>query len=302
MEKIKSASLMTAIKTPYKPDGDVDLDSYDFLVEAQIKNGVQGLIVCGTTGEGHLMDWEEHLMLIAHSVNKFGDRLAIVGNTGSNNTREAIKGTKYGFAFGMNAALQINPYYGKTSDAGLREHFKRVLDLGPSIIYNVPGRTGQDLQPELIEELAQHPNLIGVKECAGNERMVHYESKGIACWSGNDDQCFEGRHLHGSHGVISVISNLMPGLMRRLMDSDDPKLNDRLQPLMSWLFHVPSPNALNTALSMTGATHPVFPLPHSPVDLEARKEVVELLQEFSPEDWVGSGLELMDDNQFVLTA
>jgi 4-hydroxy-tetrahydrodipicolinate synthase len=221
MEKIKSASLMTAIKTPYKLDGDVDLESYDFLVEAQIKNGVQGLIVCGTTGEGHLMDWEEHLMLIAHSVNKFGDRLAIVGNTGSNNTREAIKGTRYGFAFGMDAALQINPYYGKTSDAGLREHFKRVLDLGPSIIYNVPGRTGQDLQPELIEELAQHPNLIGVKECAGIERMAHYESKGIACWSGNDDQCFEGRHRHGSHGVISVISNLMPGLMRRLMDTDN---------------------------------------------------------------------------------
>jgi 4-hydroxy-tetrahydrodipicolinate synthase len=302
MEKIKSASLMTAIKTPYKLDGDVDLEYYDFLVEEQIKNGVQGLIVCGTTGEGHLMDWEEHLMLIAHSVNKFGDRLAIVGNTGSNNTREAIKGTRYGFAFGMDAALQINPYYGKTSNAGLREHFKRVLDLGPSIIYNVPGRTGQDLQPELIEELAQHPNLIGVKECAGNKRMAHYESKGIACWSGNDDQCFEGRHRHGSHGVISVISNLMPGLMRRLMDTDDPKLNDRLQPLMSWLFHVPSPNALNTVLSMTGATQPVFRLPYSPVDLEARKEVVELLQEFSPEDWVGSGLELMDDNQFVLTA
>ena len=293
---------MTAIKTPYKLDGDVDLESYDFLVEAQIKNGVQGLIVCGTTGEGHLMDWEEHLMLIAHSVNQFGDRLSIVGNTGSNNTHEAIKGTKYGFAFGMDAALQINPYYGKTSDAGLREHFKRVLDLGPSIIYNVPGRTGQDLHPEIVEELAEHPNLIGVKECAGNERMAKYESKGIPCWSGNDDQCFEGRHRHGSHGVISVISNLLPGLMRRLMDTDDPELNARLQPLMSWLFHVPSPNALNTVLSMTGAIKPVFRLPYSPVDLEARQQVIDLLLSFSPEEWVGSGLELMEDKQFILTA
>ena len=88
---------------------------------------------------------------------------------------------------------------------------------------------------EFSSELAQHPNLIGVKECAGNERMSHYESKGIACWSGNDDQCFEGRHRHGSHGVISVISNLMPGLMRQLMDNDDPELNVRLQPLMDWL-------------------------------------------------------------------
>ena len=99
-----------------------------------------------------------------------------------------------------------------------------------------------------------------------------------------------------------MISNLMPGLLRRLMDKDGPKLNDRLQPLMSWLFHVPSPNALNTVLSMTGATEPVFRLPYSPVDLEARKEVVEILQEFSPEDWIGSGLELMEDEQFILSA
>ena len=91
---------MTAIKTPYKGDGNIDLETYDWLVEEQIKNGVEGIVVCGTTGEGHLMDWEEHLMLIAHSVNKFGKELLIIGNTGSNNTREAIKGTRYGFAFG----------------------------------------------------------------------------------------------------------------------------------------------------------------------------------------------------------
>jgi 4-hydroxy-tetrahydrodipicolinate synthase len=87
-----------------------------------------------------------------------------------------------------------------------------------------------------------------------------------------------------------------------LMDTDDLALNARLQPLMAWLFHVPSPNALNTVLSMTGAVQPVFRLPYSPVDLEARKEVVELLQKFSPEDWVGSGLELLEDEQFILCA
>ena len=300
MVKIKAASLLTAIKTPYKPDGDIDLESYDRLVEAQIKHGVEGLIVCGTTGEGHLMDWEEHLMLIAHSVNKFGNQLVIVGNTGSNNTREALKGTKYGFAFGMDAALQINPYYGKTSVEGLKEHFKRVLDLGPSIIYNVPGRTGQDLQPDLIEELAEHPNFIGVKECAGNGRIAHYEAEGIACWSGNDDQSFEGRHRHGSHGVISVTSNLLPGLMRQLMDTDNLELNVRLRPLMAWLFHVPSPNALNTVLSMTGAVQPVFRLPYSPVNRQTRQQVIDLLQAFKPKELVGSGLELLEDEQFIL--
>ena len=300
MQRIHSASLMTAIKTPYTADGELDLDTFDQLAEAQIAAGVEGLIIAGTTGEGHLMDWEEELMLIAHAAHRFGDRLLIVGNTGSNNTREAVRATRFGFSVGMHAALQINPYYGKTSDRGLREHFQRLLDLGPAIIYNVPARTGQDLQPALIEDLAQHSNLLGVKECAGNERMGHYESKGIACWSGNDDQCFEGRHRHGAHGVISVIANVVPGLMRKLMDTDDPALNERLQPLMAWLFHVPSPNALNTLLAMTGAVQPVFRLPYAPVDKAAREQALALLSELDKSDWVGNKLNVMDDSDFML--
>jgi len=300
MQRIHSASLMTAIKTPYTSDGELDLDTFDQLAEAQIAAGVEGLIIAGTTGEGHLMDWEEELMLIAHAAHRFGDRLLIVGNTGSNNTREAVRATRFGFSVGMHAALQINPYYGKTSDRGLREHFQRLLGLGPAIIYNVPARTGQDLQPALIEDLAQHSNLLGVKECAGNERMGHYESKGIACWSGNDDQCFEGRHRHGAHGVISVIANVVPGLMRKLMDTDNPALNERLQPLMAWLFHVPSPNALNTLLAMTGAVQPVFRLPYAPVDKAAREQALALLSELDESDWVGNKLNVMDDSDFTL--
>ncbi|WP_273050594.1 dihydrodipicolinate synthase family protein, partial [Pseudoalteromonas sp.] len=165
LEQIKQASLITAIKTPYLANGEIDLVKYDELVEIQIAADVDGIVVGGTTGEGQLMNWEEHLMLIAHSANKYGDKLVIVGNTGSNNTREAIKATKYGFASGMDAALQINPYYGRTSIAGVKEHFKRVLDIGPAFIYNVAGRTGQDLTPDIIEPLAKHEYFIGVKEC-----------------------------------------------------------------------------------------------------------------------------------------
>ena len=131
--------------------------------------------------------------------------------------------------------------------------------------------------------------------------MGYYESKGIACWSGNDDQCFEGRHRHQSHGVISVIANLLPGLIRKLMDEDDPQLNERLQPMMSWLFHVPSPNALNTAMAMTGAAPPVFRLPYAPLDSEARQQGFDLLQAFTVEERVGSTLKLMDDSDFELS-
>ncbi len=300
MERILSSRLMTAIKTPYLPNGEIDLDAYDRLAEAQIQAGVEGFVVAGTTGEGHLMDWEEELMLIAHTVDRFGDRVVVIGNTGSNNTREAEKATRYGFSVGMHAALQINPYYGKASEPGLRAHFQRLLDLGPAIVYNVPSRTGQDLAPELIEELAQHANFLGVKECAGNDRMAHYEAQGIACWSGNDDQCFEGRHRSQAHGVISVAGNVVPALMRRLMDADDPELNEQLQPLFAWLFQVPSPNGLNTLLSMLGVIQPVFRLPYVPLEASAREEAVQLFDALGTENWVGSSISVMQDKDFVI--
>lgn len=181
VEVLKRTKLITAIKTPYREDGKFDLRAYDSHVSRQIENGVEGLIVGGTTGEsssshccnlliqlcnlaplhmvylvpslyatplcnageGQLMSWDEHVMLIAHTVNSFGSQLQVIGNTGSNSTREALHATEQGFAVGMDAALQINPYYGKTSLDGLMAHFTAVLHEGPTIIYNVPSRTGR---------------------------------------------------------------------------------------------------------------------------------------------------------------
>ena len=142
IDAIKKSSLITAVKTPYLETGRFDVDAFDAIVEAQIQNGVEGLIIGGTTGEGHLMSWDEHIMLIAHCVNQFGGRILIIGNTGSNSTREAIHASKQGFCVGMDAALHINPYYGKTSAEGLKQHFTVALDCGPAIVYNVPSRTG----------------------------------------------------------------------------------------------------------------------------------------------------------------
>ena len=300
LEQIKQASLITAIKTPYLTNGEIDLAKYDELVEIQIAAGVDGIVVGGTTGEGQLMNWEEHLMLIAHSANKFGDKLLIVGNTGSNNTREAIKATKYGFASGMHASLQINPYYGRTSIAGVKEHFKRVLDIGPAFIYNVAGRTGQDLTPDIIEPLAQHEQFIGVKECGGNERIAHYEQQGIACWSGNDDEAHDARHIHKAHGVISVTSNLIPGLFRQLMDSKNDALNNSLQPLMNWLFCEPNPIAINTAMMMTGAVNPVFRMPYVPLNDEQQQQGETLINQLNEQDFVGSRAQCVDISKVLI--
>jgi len=298
MKQIKAASLITAIKTPFDAKGDIDFATFDQLVAQQVKAGVDGIVVGGTTGEGHLLTWEEHLILIAHSVHKHGKDLLIIGNTGSNNTREAIKATQHGFATGMDAALQINPYYGRSSFAGVSAHFKKVLDIGPAFIYNVPGRTGQDLTPDLIEPLSTHENFIGVKECAGNERIAYYEERGIACWSGNDDQCAVGRHQHGSHGVISVTSNIVPGLMRQLMDAPNEALDQSLQPLMNWLFCEPNPIAINTTLMMTGAVAPIFRMPYKALTTAQRQQGLALLSKLSPDERVGEQLNLMADDDF----
>ncbi|MCP3675246.1 MAG: 4-hydroxy-tetrahydrodipicolinate synthase [Gammaproteobacteria bacterium] len=300
MEQFRKASLLTAIKTPYTEQGDIDLDCYDALVTQQIAAGVDGIIVGGTTGEGQLLDWEEHLMLIAHSSTKFGDRLLIIGNSGSNNTREAVKATEYGFASGMHGSLQINPYYGKTSDQGVLAHLLKVLDVGPAFIYNVPGRTGQDISPAIIEKLAKHENFIGVKECSGNERIEYYEQRGIACWSGNDNECFEGRHKHASHGVISVTSNIIPGIMRILMDNNEPELNQSVQALMSWLFCEPNPIAINTALMMTKAVLPVFRLPYVPLSQQLREEGMTLLEAVGADNLVGKLPVVLSDDDFLI--
>nr|DAD18652.1 TPA_asm: hypothetical protein HUJ06_020115 [Nelumbo nucifera] len=301
-EEIKSLRLITAIKTPYLPDGRFDLEAYDRLMNIQIMNGAEGVIVGGTTGEGHLMSWDEHIMLIGHTINCFGESVKVIGNTGSNSTREAIHATEQGFAVGMHAALHINPYYGKTSLEGLVSHFEAVLSMGPTIIYNVPSRTGQDIPPAVIHTIAQSANMAGVKECMGNGRIKEYTDKGVVVWSGNDDQCHDARWGYGATGVISVTSNLAPGLMRELMlGGKNTSLNAKLLPLIEWLFCEPNPIALNTALAQLGVVRPIFRLPYVPLPLARRVEFVNIVKELGRENIVGDGdVQVLDDDDFIL--
>lgn len=302
VEDIKSLRLITAIKTPYLPDGRFDLEAYDCLMNLQIANGAEAVVVGGTTGEGHLMTWDEHIMLIGHTVNCFGTSIKVIGNVGSNSTKEAIHATEQGFAVGMHAALHINPYYGKTSMQGLVSHFESVLSMGPTIIYNVPSRTGQDIPPGAIQAVLWNPNLAGVKECMGNERIKGYADKGIMTWSGNDDQCHDARWSFGGTGVISVASNLVPGLMHILMFQGlNPSLNSKLMPLFEWLFREPSPIGLNTALAQLGVVRPIFRLPYFPLPRESREEFVSIVKAIGREHFVGEkDVEVLEDDAFIL--
>lgn len=228
-DRVKEARLVTAVKTPYLPSGKIDTDKYDAHIENQIEHGVDGVIVGGTTGEGQLMSWDEHIMLIAHTKSTFGEKVCVIGNTGSNSTREAIHATYQGFVVGMDAALQINPYYGKTSSEGLLEHFRLCLEEGPAMLYNVPGRTGQDIPDDVILALKDHSGFLGMKECTGNPRIASHKQHGIQSWSGNDDEAHDARHFNGGFGVVSVTSNLIPGLYKQMMVERNDALNADLQ-------------------------------------------------------------------------
>jgi 4-hydroxy-tetrahydrodipicolinate synthase len=271
-------------------------------VQHQIDNGVEALIVGGTTGEGHLLSWDEHLFLIAHAKGKFPD-LCIVGNTGSNSTHESIEATKKGFAAGMDCSLLINPYYGKTSRSGIIEHIKAAMEFGPAIIYNVPGRTGQDIAPDVIFELMEHSHFVGVKECMGNERIKVLSDKGVACWSGNDDQCFVGRHDFGAVGVISVTANVVPGLFKELMHGDrNDALNEKLAPLYNWLFTEPNPIGVNTMMMMLGACEPVFRMPYTNRSKEAQEELVNIMKVIGLEHtplFGEKGMRVLEENEFL---
>lgn len=288
VQKIQSKRLITAIKTPYLKNGKIDLKSFDQHAELQIKHGVEGFIIGGTTGEGHLFTWDEHIMLIAHAKNNFGDKCIIIGNTGSNSTREALHATEQGFDVGMDASLQINPYYGKTSENGILKHLRSTLDLGPAIIYNVPGRTSQDISFNIMHELSSHYNFVGVKECMGAERIQEYSNNNIITWSGNDDECHDTRHYNDCNGVISVTSNVIPGLFKKLMDEENRELNLKLQKLIKLLFIEPNPIGINTLMMMLGICQPNFRLPYVELDENLRKELIQVVEDIGIEHFLSN--------------
>lgn len=302
--KLRQVRLMTAVKTPYSDDGNIDIAAFDRHVEHQIANGVEALIIGGTTGEGHLFSWEEHLVLIAHAKTKFKGRVMIVGNTGSNSTAEAVNATKKAFAIGMDASLLINPYYGKTSEQGIIMHIEAALKFGPAIIYNVPGRTGQDIKPEVMAVLAKSDNFVGVKECMGPDRIkILAQDMGMAVWSGNDDSCHQERHECGAMGVISVTANVVPGLMAQMMKEPSPEINAKLAPLYKWLFTEPNPIGVNTMHMMLGIAKPVFRLPYTARNLEARNEGMAIIEAVGKENFLigEAGLRALDDKDILYT-
>jgi len=215
MKKPVFTGAAVAIITPMHTDGSVNYEELGRIIEDQIANHTDAIVICGTTGESPALDHEEHTQCVRYTVQKVAGRVPVIAGTGSNDTRYAIQLSQQAQADGADALLLVTPYYNKTSQAGLIAHYTAIanaVDL-PCILYNVPSRTGCNLQPATLAELAKLPNINAVKEASGNISQVaeiaELCGENLNIYSGNDDQIVPLMAL-GGKGVISVLSNVAP--------------------------------------------------------------------------------------------
>ncbi len=252
----------TAMVTPFTGDG-LNLKTLDQLVDYQLDGGTDALVVCGTTGEPSTMDISEEAVVISRTVERVGGRVPVIAGAGSNDTAFAVQSVKQAKNLGADALLLVTPYYNKTSQQGLIRHFLTIADATdlPILLYNVPSRTGLNLLPATLKELAKHENIVGVKEASGNIEQIAEIActcPELALYSGNDDQVLPLLAL-GGKGVISVVANLLPGkthdMVRLWMEGDiagSRALQFELFPLIKALFSEVNPIPVKTALCDMG--------------------------------------------------
>ena len=204
----------TAIATPFTEDG-INFEEFGKLLEEQVEAGVDAIIVCGTTGESSTMSEKEKKETIKFAVDKVAKRTKVIAGTGSNNTKSAVEMSKYAEEIGADALLVVTPYYNKTTQKGLVEHYKVIAEAVslPIIMYSVASRTGVNILPETCLELSKIENIVAIKEASGNisqvAKIAALCSDNLDIYSGNDDQIIPVLSL-GGKGVISVLSNIMP--------------------------------------------------------------------------------------------
>ena len=214
MKKIIFKGCGTAIATPFTENG-VNFEEFGKLIEDQIKNKVDSLIVCGTTGEAATMTLEERKETIKYAIEKVNKRIPVIVGTGSNNTAQAVEMTKFAESVGADGALVVTPYYNKTTQDGLLAHYKKIAENTnlPIILYSVPSRTGVNILPETCKRLSEIPNIVAIKEASGDISQIAEIAMlcgdNLNIYSGNDDQIVPILSL-GGLGVISVLSNIMP--------------------------------------------------------------------------------------------
>ena len=269
----------TAIITPTNANG-VDYEAFGRLIDWQIAEGINAIVVCGTTGENPTLSDEEHKECIRFCVERVNHRVPVIAGTGSNDTAHAIAMTKYASAVGADAILVVTPYYNKATQKGLVAMFNAIADAStvPMIVYNVPSRTGVGIEPATYAELAKHPRIAAIKEANGNiSKIVETAALldgALDIYSGNDDQIVPILSM-GGLGVISVLSNVMPRKTVEMCDrwfAGDVKgaaeLQKELLPLTNALFCEVNPIPVKAALAAMGFCENFLRLPLTPMSEE----------------------------------
>lgn len=279
-----------AIITPFTNDG-VDYPALVRLLDFQLENGTDAIIVCGTTGEAAAMSYEERIRTIEAVVRHVDGRVPVIAGTGSNNTENAIAMSRDASGAGVDALLVVTPFYNKATPKGLIRHYTAVADAveKPVILYHVPSRTGVKCTAEIYAALAEHPNIVGVKEAGGDLALVQKTRElcpeDFYIWSGNDDETAPIM-LFGGKGVISVAANVMPEAMHRLTEAclngdfaTAGQMQLKLRKLCEALFWEVNPIPVKTALAIMGYCQERFRSPMCEMEPENRERLAGVLAE-----------------------
>jgi 4-hydroxy-tetrahydrodipicolinate synthase len=283
--------VLPAIITPFKRNSAMALDiqglerNIDFLLSC----GIHGIVPCGSTGESATLTFEEHEKVIEIAVDKVKGRIPVLAGTGSNNTAEAVRLTKAAKDIGADGVLVISPYYNKPNRSGLVKHYTKLADLDiPVIMYNVPGRTGQNLEPDLVAELARHPNIVGIKEASGNigqiSRIIEEtQDEDFVVISGDDNITLPILALGGA-GVISVAANVDPRRMVAMYEAmkhgDYQKalvIHFALSPLMRAMFIDTNPIPVKKGVELLGMAGGPVRLPLDELDEKKTEQLKKIL-------------------------
>ncbi len=289
MKKTIFEGAATALVTPLTEQG-IDYDAFGRLIDWQIESGIDALVICGTTGEGSTLTDEEHRDAIKFAVERAAKRVPIIAGTGSNDTAYAIDLTKFAYEVGADASLVVTPYYNKATQNGLIKMFTAIADAAPlpMILYNVPSRTGCAIAPSTYLALADHPNIVAIKEANGDISKIAETAKLVGdkldIYSGNDDQIVPVMSL-GGKGVISVLSNLIPAetseICKAFMRGDVKKSRDmqlEYLDLINTLFCEVNPIPVKAAMAAMGYCGNYLRLPLTPMEQDNEKKLLSLMK------------------------
>ncbi len=284
MKKTVFKGMATAIVTPMTPEG-IDYEALGRFLEFQIEKGINAIVVMGTTGENATIEPEDQAKVIRYTVEKVAHRVPVIAGTGTNNTQHVLHQTKNACEAGVDAVLVVTPYYNKATQKGLIAHFTAVADAStvPVILYNVPGRTGCNLLPETAAKLAEHPNIVGIKDAAGSMaqtvKLLSLCGDKLDVYSGEDALTVPMMAMGGS-GAISVLSNVVPEQAVEMTDAclngDYEKaaaLQCKLLPLIDALFSEVNPIPAKAAVSAMGFGQDYLRMPLTSMEDHTRENL-----------------------------